>query len=93
MLFTPAEALFLETLYPKAIWLQAAPGFPEHRIANIFKPLATPAESEYNIALFVLAITAVIFLVVISLLIYTHVSAASGGAGPRAGPRAGPNKR
>ena len=55
-------------------WLQSSTAtLPEHRVANIFKPLATPAESEYNIALFVLAITGAIFLVVVSLLIYTLV--------------------
>jgi cytochrome c oxidase subunit II len=45
----------------------------EHRIANIFKPLGTPAESEYDIALFVLAVTGAIFVVVASLIIYTLV--------------------
>ena len=44
---------------------------PEHRIANIFKPLATPAQSEYNIALLVLAITGAIFVVVAGLIVYT----------------------
>jgi len=71
MLFRWAEGVALQALWRHAMWLQAAPGLPEHRVENIFKPLATPAESEHNIALFVLAITAVIFLVVTSLLIYT----------------------
>jgi cytochrome c oxidase subunit 2 len=44
---------------------------PEHRVANIFKPLATPAQSEYHIALLVLAITGAIFVVVAGLIIYT----------------------
>lgn len=44
---------------------------PEHRVANIFKPLATPAQSEYHIALLVLAITAAIFVVVAGLIVYT----------------------
>lgn len=53
-------------------WLQAqVPGVPEHRIANIFKPLATPAESERTAAYLVLAIAAVIFVVVAGLLVYT----------------------
>ncbi|HTU45686.1 MAG TPA: cytochrome c oxidase subunit II [Bryobacteraceae bacterium] len=53
-------------------WLQAqVPGVAEHRIANIFKPLATPAESERTAAYLVLAIAAGIFLVVASLLVYT----------------------
>jgi cytochrome c oxidase subunit II len=46
-------------------------GLPEHRVANIFKPLATPAQSEYNIALLVLAITGAIFVVVAGLIVYT----------------------
>ncbi len=55
-----------------AALLQApAPGLPEHRVANIFKPLATPAKSEYDIALFVIAVTAVIFVVVGGLIVFT----------------------
>lgn len=63
-LFNLAQAFLLQT---------GVPGLPEHRIANIFKPLATPAQSEYRIALFVFAITAAIFVVVAGLLIYTLV--------------------
>jgi cytochrome c oxidase subunit II len=44
---------------------------PEHRVTNIFRPLATPAQSEYHIALLVLAITAAIFVVVAALIVYT----------------------
>jgi cytochrome c oxidase subunit 2 len=44
---------------------------PEHRVANIFEPLATPARSEYHIALLVLAITGAIFVVVAGLIVYT----------------------
>ncbi len=51
----------------------STPALPEHRIANIFKPLATPAASEYAIAVFVLAITGAIFVVVAGLIIYTIV--------------------
>ena len=47
------------------------PGLPEHRVANIFKPLATPAQSEYEIALFVIVITTVIFVVVGGLIVFT----------------------
>jgi cytochrome c oxidase subunit 2 len=47
------------------------PGVTEHRVENIFKPLASPAESEYKIALFVLAITGAIFVVVASLIVFT----------------------
>ncbi len=35
---------------------------PEHRVANIFKPFASPASAEKNIALLTLAITGAIFL-------------------------------
>ena len=47
------------------------PDLVEHRIANIFKPLATPAQSEYDIALLVFAITGAIFVVVAGLIVYT----------------------
>jgi cytochrome c oxidase subunit II len=46
---------------------------PEYRIANIFKPLASPAASEYHIALLTLAITGAIFLTVAGLIVYTIV--------------------
>jgi len=49
----------------------AGADLPEHRITNIFEPLATPAESEKNIALLVFAITGVIFVGVAGLLAYT----------------------
>jgi cytochrome c oxidase subunit 2 len=49
------------------------PALPEHRIANIFKPLATPAGSEFDIALFTIALTGAIFVVVAGLIIYTMV--------------------
>jgi len=49
------------------------PGLPEHRVANIFKPLASPAQSEYEIAVFVIAITTVIFVVVGGLIVFTIV--------------------
>ncbi len=54
--------------------LQAqVPRLPEHRIANIFRPLASPAKSEYELALFVLAVTGAIFVVVAALIISTMV--------------------
>jgi cytochrome c oxidase subunit II len=49
------------------------PALPEHRITNIFKPLATPAGSEFDIALFTIALTGAIFVVVAGLIIYTMV--------------------
>lgn len=54
-----------------AILLQVAPGLPEHRITDIFKPMASPAAAEKDIALFTIAITAVIFLVVGGLIVFT----------------------
>ncbi len=57
-----------------AAFLQPQGGaLPEHRITNIFKPLATPAQTEYSLALLVLAITGAIFAVVAGLIIYTMV--------------------
>lgn len=61
-------------VYALAALLQTQiPGVAEHRIQNMFKPLATPAESESNIAFFVLAITAAIFVVVAGLIVFTIV--------------------
>lgn len=56
---------------PAFLLQSGLPALSEHRIANIFKPLATPAESEYRMAMFVFAICAAIFAVVAGLLIYT----------------------
>jgi len=58
-------------LLATAAALQAAAALPEHNVTNIFQPLATPAESEYNIAKLVFAITGVIFLGVAGLIAYT----------------------
>ena len=44
---------------------------PEHRVADIFKPLATPAAAEKNIAWLTLGITGAIFVVVAGLIVYT----------------------
>ena len=49
------------------------PGVPERRIQDIFKPMATPAEAEKNVALLTFAITGAIFIAVAGLLIYTIV--------------------
>ncbi len=55
-----------------ALLLQApVPGVTEHRITDIFKPLASPAEAEKNIALLTIGITALIFFVVAGLIVYT----------------------
>ena len=55
-----------------ALLLQVhVPGTPEHRITDIFRPMATPAANEKNIALLTLGITGLIFLVVAGLILYT----------------------
>ena len=54
-----------------AILLQVTPGLPEHRITDIFKPLASPAAAEKDIALLTIAITAIIFVVVGGLIVFT----------------------
>jgi cytochrome c oxidase subunit II len=46
---------------------------PEHRIANIFRPMASPAEAEKNIAILTCLITGAIFLVVGGLIVYTII--------------------
>jgi cytochrome c oxidase subunit 2 len=55
-------------------------------IPSIFKPHSTPAESIYHLSIFVLGITALIFLIVFSLLLYVVVKfrarAADGGREP-----------
>jgi cytochrome c oxidase subunit 2 len=59
----------IETL---ALLLQGqAAGLPEHRITDIFKPLATPARAEAQIAELTLAITGAIFLIVGFLIVFT----------------------
>src|SRR6185437_3413569 len=59
-----AQAALLQT---------GVPALAEHRIANIFRPLATPADSEYKLALFVLSITGAIFVIVGGLLLYAMI--------------------
>lgn len=56
-----------------ALWQAQAAGLQKHRIANIFKPLADPAEAEKSIAYFSFAITGAIFVVVATLICYTIV--------------------
>src|SRR3984957_5330701 len=69
-----------------AAHLCAAESPGSNRIPSIFKPHSTPAESIYHLSLFVLGITALIFLVVFSLLSYVVVKfrgrAADGGREP-----------
>jgi cytochrome c oxidase subunit II len=55
-----------------SVLLQAqVPGTPEHRVENIFRPLATPADGERQAAYLTIAITTGIFLVVAGLIVYT----------------------
>lgn len=62
--------MFVHALLVLLLQVQV-PGVTEHRVANIFKPLASPAESEKSIALFTLAITGAIFVAVGGLIVYT----------------------
>src|ERR1700719_1288458 len=69
-----------------AAHLCAAESPGSNPIPSIFNPHSTPAESIYHLSLFVLGITALIFLVVFSLLLYVVVKfrerAADGGREP-----------
>jgi cytochrome c oxidase subunit 2 len=47
------------------------PGTLEHRITNIFDPLASPAAAERDIGWFTIAVTALIFFVVAGIIVYT----------------------
>ena len=59
-------------MYSLLAFLQAqAANLPERKITNIFNPLASPAESEKQVALLTFAITGAIFIVVGGLIVYT----------------------
>jgi cytochrome c oxidase subunit II len=60
---------FLYSLY--ALLQAQVPELPEHRVGNIFKPLASPARWENDIGLLTIAITTGIFVVVASIIVYT----------------------
>lgn len=47
------------------------PGVQEHRVTDMFSPLASPSEAEKNVAMLTIGITALIFLVVASLIAFT----------------------
>jgi cytochrome c oxidase subunit 2 len=51
----------------------AEPGVPPVSPTSIFSPVSTPADSIFGLSLFVLAVTAMIFVVVVSLLVYAVV--------------------
>ena len=59
----------------------AATAAPSTGLENIFAPESTPAKSILDLSLFVLAITAVIFVVVCTLLVYSVVKFRSRAAG------------
>ncbi len=60
--------------YQFIAYLQSqAAALPEHRVANIFRPLATPALWESNLAWFVIAVTGGIFVVVAGLIAFTVI--------------------
>jgi cytochrome c oxidase subunit II len=55
-----------------ALLLQVqVPGVAEHRVTDIFTPLASPAAAEKNIAMLTIAITTAIFVVVGGLILFT----------------------
>jgi cytochrome c oxidase subunit II len=61
-------------MFPLAMLLQGQLPHPiEHSITDIFKPLATPAETGQELALFVLAVTGTIFIIVGGLIAYTLI--------------------
>jgi cytochrome c oxidase subunit 2 len=51
-------------------FLQVATSSAEHRVADMFKPLATPANTVFNLSLLVMGITGAIFVVVAGLITY-----------------------
>jgi cytochrome c oxidase subunit 2 len=64
----------------------AAPAAPSIGLENIFAPESTPAKSIFDLSLFVLAITGIIFIVVFTLLVYSvakfRATAANGDREP-----------
>jgi cytochrome c oxidase subunit 2 len=79
------KSIFAVFCLPVAIAL-AEPAHPSLSPTNIFAPASTPAQSIFDLSLFVLEVTAAIFLVVFSLLVYVVVkfrkSAANNGREP-----------
>src|ERR1700732_3233400 len=82
----PIGVLVLLTGILLAAHLCAAESPDSNPIPSIFKPHSTPAESIYHLSIFVLGITALIFVVVGGLLLYVVVKfrarAADGGREP-----------
>ena len=63
----------LFTLVSPLTAASAGPPIPSSSSTSIFSPASTPADSIFRLALFVLAITGIIFLIVSSLLVYSAV--------------------
>jgi cytochrome c oxidase subunit II len=63
----------LFTLVSPVTAASAGPPIPSSSSTSIFSPASTPADSIFHLALFVLAITGIIFLIVSSLLVYSAV--------------------
>jgi cytochrome c oxidase subunit II len=68
------------TLLSTATAAAAEPASQTTGLTNIFAPESTPAKSIFDLSLFVLAITAVIFIIVFTLLVYAVVKFRSRGA-------------
>jgi len=70
--------LWLIQMLPSAFWPTPAAAAPESAapstgLTNIFAPETTPAKSIFDLSMFVLAITGIIFVVVFTLLVYSVV--------------------
>jgi cytochrome c oxidase subunit II len=72
--------VLLVTLLSTATAAAAEPASQTTGLTNIFAPESTPAKSIFDLSLFVLAITAVIFIIVFTLLVYAVVKFRSRGA-------------
>jgi cytochrome c oxidase subunit II len=72
--------VLLVTLLSTATAAAAKPASQTTGLTNIFAPESTPAKSIFDLSLFVLAITAVIFIIVFTLLVYAVVKFRSRGA-------------
>jgi cytochrome c oxidase subunit 2 len=69
----PVSLLTRAAIFPMLLWL--APGAFAGPLSptNIFAPASTPAQSIFDLSVFVLLVTAVIFVVVFGLLVYSVV--------------------
>lgn len=67
-----ATTHFALLLFPVAVRAGAAPDTPLSS-TNIFAPASTPAKSIFGLSMFVLAVTAIIFVIVGGLLVYSVV--------------------